>query len=216
MGHHHRNAALPSRRSCSTPSGAAAPASADSRPCSEAQPVACEAGRVGTVESKDGSSTASRRRPSFTAIGSCRPDVAAGAHQALCPAGPRKGPVKSLPPRCSKKAVAAAALVPTAPPYYLTMPAPTPTAPGAASSSRPVPGHHRPAWPVAGPDRARLVAPPVGELERLPSTLTIAEDSYLQYPLHLVDALPNSNLEGRSMSACFHQNRQDLIKLYVR
>ena len=47
MGHHHHNAALPSRRSCSTPSGAAAPASADSHPCSEAHRVACETGRVG-------------------------------------------------------------------------------------------------------------------------------------------------------------------------
>jgi hypothetical protein len=91
MGHHHRNAVLQSRRLCSPPIGAAAPASADSRPCSETHCATCKVERVGTAKPEGGRGTTIWRRPSSTTVSSCRPDAVAGALQALCLAGPKSG-----------------------------------------------------------------------------------------------------------------------------
>jgi hypothetical protein len=168
MGHHHCNAALPSRRPCSPPTGAASPASADSRPCSETHRATCEVDRVGTAKPEGSHRTTIRRRPSSTAVGSCRPDAVAGIYQPSARPGPDQAHEVPLP-RCCKKSRRL-----RHPTYHLT-PASTDVqfAPGdlhkahswppqAHLATTGPPGHHRPirpphrpTWPTADPDRAQ-------------------------------------------------------------
>jgi hypothetical protein len=141
MSHHHRNAALPSRRPCSPPSRAAAPASADSRPCNEIHHAACKVLRVGTVETRGQprnnhpeETVLHRRRQLPTGRGSRdTPGSLPGRAQIE--------PVKSPPPRCYRKDAA----LPTpllAPSHLNTSPRPAPT----STAEGRLPRHAR-SWP---------------------------------------------------------------------